>query len=62
MTTVTPNLQETRRAWSEYADRVRGLEGAEYEQAEADAWDRLQSTLHSLGESSTISLDDPPVG
>jgi hypothetical protein len=62
MTTVTPNTeQETRRAWSEYADRVRGLEGAEYDLAEQDAWEQLQATLHALGDG-TASLDDPSVG
>ena len=62
MTTVTPNTeQETRRAWSEYADRVRGLEGAEYDLAEQDAWEQLQATLHSL-EEPDVSLDDPRVG
>jgi hypothetical protein len=62
MTTVTPNLeQETRRAWSEYADRVRGLEGAEYDRAEEDAWDQLQATLSAL-QDGALALDDPAVG
>ena len=61
MTTVTPHLQqETRRAWSDYADRLRGLEGAEYDQAEEAAWDQLQATLQALG--TTVALDDPSVG
>jgi hypothetical protein len=61
MTTVTGNLeQETRRAWGDYAESLRGLEGAEYDQAETAAWDHLQATLHALG--ATVALDDPPVG
>lgn len=61
MATVTDNLeQETRRAWSDYADSLRGLEGAEYDRAEAAAWDQLQATLNALG--ATVALDDPSVG
>ncbi|HEX8206723.1 MAG TPA: hypothetical protein VF587_11755 [Solirubrobacteraceae bacterium] len=61
MATVTGNLeQETRRAWGDYADSLRGLEGAEYDQAEKAAWDQLQATLHALG--ATVALDDPSVG
>ncbi len=62
MTTVTPHLQqETRRAWSDYADRLRGLEGAEYDQAEQEAWEHLQATLQALGVADA-PLDDPRVG
>ena len=61
MTTVAGNLeQETRRAWSDYAESLRGLEGAEYDQAEEAAWDQLQTTLQALG--TTVALDDPSVG
>jgi hypothetical protein len=61
MTTVTPDLEhETRRAWGEYADRLRGLEGEEYDQAENDAWEQLQTTLQALG--TPAPLDDPSVG
>ena len=62
MTTVTPNLEhETRRAWSDYADRLHGLEGAEYDRAEQEAWEHLQATLHALGVAES-PLHDPPVG
>ncbi len=62
MTTVTPNVeQETRRAWAQYADRLRGLDGEEYDQAEHDAWDELQTSLHAL-EAPGAPLHDPPVG
>jgi len=50
MPTVTPRLEEeTRRAWSDYAERLRGLEGEEYDRAEQDAWEQLQATLAALG-------------
>ena len=61
MVTVTGNLeQETRLAWSEYAESLQGLEGEEYDRAEAAAWDHLQATLHALG--APAALDDPSVG
>ena len=62
MTTVTPQLeQETRRAWSDYAESVRGLEGADYDRAEQDAWEQLQATLNALGVGEEHSRE-PPVG
>ncbi|HEX2086857.1 MAG TPA: hypothetical protein VHF89_14350 [Solirubrobacteraceae bacterium] len=61
MATVTPNLQDTRRAWSDYADSLRGLEGEEYDRAEQQAWEQLQATLHALA-GGDISLEDPRVG
>ena len=51
---------DTRRAWSAYSERLRGLTGDEYESAERESWAKLQSELHrverrrrSLNESST---------
>jgi hypothetical protein len=62
MTTVTPHSQhETRQAWSDYADSLRGLEGAEYDRAEQDAWEQLQATLQAL-EVGDAPLDDSPLG
>jgi len=62
MTTVTPNVeQETRRAWAEYADRLRGLDGEEYDAAEQDAWQALQAALQAL-DAPVAPLHDPPVG
>ncbi|HEX8120814.1 MAG TPA: hypothetical protein VF549_06040 [Solirubrobacteraceae bacterium] len=62
MTTVLPNVeQETRRAWSDYADRLRGLEGADYDQAEHEAWEQLQSTLRAL-DGAEAQTSDPGVG
>lgn len=62
MTIVTPNTgQETRQAWSDYADRLRGLEGAEYDRAEQDAWEQLQAALDAI-DAAEEPLDHPPVG
>jgi hypothetical protein len=50
MTAVARNTEEEqRRAWRDYAERLRGLEGAEYDRAEPAAWDALQEALHELG-------------
>lgn len=38
----------TRRAWMAYSDRLRNLEGKEYEQAEDDSWTELQRELRRL--------------
>lgn len=38
----------TRDAWARYAERLHGLEGAEYEEAEPEAWEELQATLRTL--------------
>ena len=32
-------------AWQDYADRLRGLEGEEYDRAEQEAWEELQAAL-----------------
>ena len=62
MTTATPQLeQETRQAWSDYAESLQGLEGAEYDRAEHDAWEQLQATLQALGVADA-PLGDPSVG
>jgi hypothetical protein len=39
---------DTRRAWNAYSERLRELTGEEYEQAEHEAWDKLQSELRRL--------------
>ncbi len=58
MATVTENVeQSTREAWTEYAERLRGLEGTEYDHAEAEAWDTLQATLSHLGGGSLLPVD-----
>ena len=49
MPTVARNIEdEQRRAWDDYADRLRGLEGADYERAEEEAWQELQAALRDL--------------
>jgi hypothetical protein len=40
--------EDTRRAWSEYTERVRDLSGAEYERAEHESWEQLQAELREL--------------
>lgn len=50
MRAVAGNIEhETRRAWDAYASRLRGLEGAEYERVETEAWEQLQDELRDLG-------------
>ena len=46
MTTIAPDDErlreldaDTRRAWSEYSERLRDLTGEEYERAEHESWD-----------------------
>ncbi len=61
MAIVTENVdQSTREAWAEYAGRLQGLEGTEYEQAEQEAWDTLQTKLSQL-EGGLLLPDDPSV-
>jgi cell division septum initiation protein DivIVA len=40
--------EDTRQAWEHYQDRLRELTGDEYERAEAESWDELQSELQRL--------------
>ena len=60
MATVTESVEATKAAWDEYAERLRGLEGADYDHAEAEAWDELQATLAGLQD--TMSLPHDPIG
>ena len=39
---------DTRRAWSAYSERLRGLTGEEYERAEQESWITLQGELRRL--------------
>jgi hypothetical protein len=55
VTTTAPDLQKlrelddgTRRAWTVYNERLRDLDGEEYERAESDSWTELQRELRSL--------------
>ena len=52
--------EEQRRAWADYADRLRGLEGVDYERAEEEAWEELQSALREFPGASAPRVD--PVG
>jgi hypothetical protein len=38
----------TRRAWSAYSQRLQGLNGEAYEDAERESWAELQSELRRL--------------
>lgn len=40
--------QRKRREWAAYREGLRDLDGAEYEDAELRAWDRLQGRLSEL--------------
>ena len=40
--------QRQRQAWEAYSDSLRGREGADYEEAEGESWDRLQRKLREL--------------
>jgi len=55
VTALAPDTDElreldagTRRAWQEYSERLRDLTGEEYERAEHDSWDQLQTELRKL--------------
>jgi hypothetical protein len=37
-----------RQAWQVYSDTLRGREGRDYEEAEDESWDRLQTRLREL--------------
>jgi outer membrane phospholipase A len=38
----------TREAWTEYTEELRELNGRDYEEAEDQSWDRLQTRLKQL--------------
>ena len=40
--------EDTRQAWEHYQQQLRELTGDEYERAEAESWDQLQSELQRL--------------
>lgn len=55
MTALAPDKEKlreldagTRRAWSEYNERLRELTGEEYERVEHESWTELQSELRTL--------------
>jgi hypothetical protein len=41
--------EQTRIAWEQYAESLRGLEGPEYEEAERISWDELRRELSRIG-------------
>ena len=48
---------DEQQAWQDYADRLRGLEGAEYDRAEEAAWEDLQAALREASGDSTTADD-----
>ena len=51
---------DEQQAWQDYADRLRDLEGAEYDREEQAAWEDLQAALRETrGE---LAPDDDTVG
>jgi hypothetical protein len=55
MTATAPDIErlleldaDTRHAWSAYSDRLRQLNGAEYERVETESWLELQDELQRL--------------
>ncbi len=44
----------TRQAWADYNGELRELAGRDYEEAEENAWARLQSTLKQLGDERSL--------
>jgi len=64
MTTITPDklselAEQEREAWSEYRERLRDLEGRDYEEAEAASWDTLQDSLAEV-EAERAALEAEP--
>ena len=60
-TAIDTREEHRRRAWSEYVDALRDVHGAAYDDAEQEAWTRLQGTLGALdGYDPASSI--PPVG
>lgn len=53
MTTTVPHPKTSpdprvQAAWESYRVDLRGLDGSDYERAEAQAWERLQAELFTL--------------
>jgi hypothetical protein len=55
MTATAPDTErlreleaDTRQAWSIYSDRLRELNGEEYERVESESWTELQNELQRL--------------
>ena len=49
---------DEQQAWQEYAERLRGLEGAEYDRAEEAAWEDLQAALREARGEEATTADD----
>ena len=56
MMTVADDTQ-VQQIWSGYLERLRGLEGAEYDRAEQEAWRELQASL-AAARGEPVPVDD----
>ncbi len=66
MTSIAPDKEQlqqleagTRQAWSAYTERLRELTGDEYERAESESWNELQTELRQI-ERRRETLTSPP--
>ena len=48
---------DEQQAWRDYADRLRGLDGEEYDRAEQEAWEDRQ-TAHREARGEAATADD----
>lgn len=42
--------ERTQSAWADYQDALRDLTGRDYDDAEHEAWEKLQETLSAIGD------------
>ena len=70
MTSVAPDTDqlqeldaETRQAWATYRAELRELSGEEYEQAETESWEALQTELRRLEkERESLAVSSAQIG
>ena len=67
MTSIAPEElreldEDTRQAWDHYSERLRELDGAEYERVESESWEELQTQLRRLDERRELLSTPTPDG
>ena len=67
MTSIAPEElreldEDTRQAWDHYSERLRELDGAEYERVESESWEELQAQLRRLDERRELLSGPTPDG
>lgn len=66
MTTFAPNEstldERVVDAWSAYRDDLADLEGREYDEAEAESWERLQRALQDIESDRAALAHEPGAG